>query len=459
MESQSFLKVTKNNNISEVISFLKGRLATMHPSYFALSMATGIVSIAGHLLGLDELAVVLTWINIIIFPILWILLILRIVIFPKNVIQDLSNHGRAPGFFTAVVSTSVIGTQVDLIYKWIAVAEYLWWANLLLWIICTYSIFMMLTIKKEKPSLGEGINGSWMISVVATQSVVVLGCSLNAMMFGNREVALFILMCFWLLGIMLYLWIGALIFYRYMFFTLSTNDLMPPYWINMGAAAITSLAGALLAQAVKSSILLEHFRSFILGLTIFFWATATWWIPLLLILGIWKHYSRHIPIVYDPLYWGLVFPFGMYARSTFQLARALEVPFLLWISNVSVVAAFIVWFATFMGLIGWLITTPYLARQAQDDSAINSTKSIAQMKLGKRFMTSGFVLSILGIVLYGMTNFNMTVNHVVYSSVFTGTKGMLIPTLSTIAVGTLILLFGSYIHLKGAMNGNLSKGH
>ncbi len=463
MESLGLSKATKISHFNEICSFLKSKLATMHPSYFALSMATGIVSIAGHLLGLDELAEVLTWINIIIFPILWALLIARAIIFPKNVILDLSNHGRAPGFFTAVVSTSVLGTQIDLIYKWITVAEYLWWANLILWIICTYTIFMMLTIKKEKPTLGEGINGAWMISVVATQSVVVLGCSLNAMMFGNREIALFILMCFWLLGIMLYLWIGALIFYRYMFFTLSTNDLMPPYWINMGAAAITSLAGALLAQAVKSSVLLEHFHSFILGLTIFFWATATWWIPLLLILGIWKHYSRQVPIVYDPLYWGLVFPFGMYARSTFQLARALEVPFLLWISNVSVIAAFIVWFVTFLGLMGWLIGTPLLTRQSRSSSMIDkleltkSAKALNQMRFGKKLITCGFILLISGIILYCLTNFNMTVNQVVYSPLITYNSHHLIPTLAIIGVGVIIWLCGSFIQLKGAMDCDLSK--
>ena len=446
-----------------VFPFLKARLATMHPAYMALSMATGIVAIAGHLLGLDEIAAFLTGINLVIFSVLWGLLIARMIIFPKNVIEDFSSHGRAPGFFTAVVSTSVLGTQLDLIYKWVTVAEYLWWVTIILWIICTYTIFMLLTIKKQKPSLGEGINGSWMISIVATQSVVVLGCSLNAMMFGNREVALFILMCFWLLGIMLYLWIGALIFYRYMFFTLSTNELMPPYWVNMGAAAITSLAGALLAQAVNTSLLLAHFHSFILGLTIFFWATATWWIPLLLILGVWKHYSRQVPIVYDPLYWGMVFPFGMYARSTFQLARALEVPFLLWISNAAVVAAFIVWFVTFIGLIGWLIASPSLARQGL--RSLDTTKNISgkysnavlQMKFGKKFITSGVVLSIIGIIGYCVTNFNMTINQIPANADVASSGSMLIPTLGTIGVGALIWLIGSFIHLKGSINCELVK--
>jgi hypothetical protein len=47
---------------------LKARLAAMHPAYFALSMATGIVAIACHLLGLGELAVALVRINLVVVP-------------------------------------------------------------------------------------------------------------------------------------------------------------------------------------------------------------------------------------------------------------------------------------------------------------------------------------------------------------------------------------------------------
>ena len=48
---------------------------------------------------------------------------------------------------------------------------------------------------------------------------------------------------------MLYIWIISLIFYRYTFFTMHPSDLAPPYWINMGAVAISTLAGSLLVLA------------------------------------------------------------------------------------------------------------------------------------------------------------------------------------------------------------------
>ena len=97
-----------------------------------------------------------------------------------------------------------------------------------------------------------------------------------------------VLASLWLWGGMLYIWMISLIFYRYMFFRFSRSDLLPPYWINMGAVAISAVAGAALAAAAPSSPLLRAMLPVVNGLTLLFWATATWWIPNLVLLGIWR---------------------------------------------------------------------------------------------------------------------------------------------------------------------------
>ena len=332
-----------------------GGLENMHPAYFAMVMATGIVSIASHLLGFRSIAVALFVANIVFYAVLWVLTLLRAVRYRDRLVADLMHHGRSVGFFTTVPATCVLGTQFLLVGGMWPAAAALWSLGILLWAAVTYGLFTVLTVKREKPPLAEGLNGGWLVSVVAAQSVCVLGAALAPGLGAGEQPALLFCAAMWLGGGMLYLWIISLIFYRYTFFTLSPSDLSPPYWVNMGAAAISTLAGTALISAAPRSPLLAGLLPFLKGVTLFFWSTATWWIPMLLLLGVWRHFYRRLPLRYDPLYWGAVFPLGMYTACTVRLAQTLEVPYLMRLAQVFLPIALLAWTLALVGLVsGWL---------------------------------------------------------------------------------------------------------
>jgi len=331
-------------------------LAALHPAYFALVMATGIVSLACWLMHAIVPAKALLGLNVIFYLAIWALLIARIARYPARVAADFVNHGRCVGFFTTVAATGILGSQFLLIAGQVGLAAALWILAILLWALLTYSIFTILTIKPVKPSLPDGINGGWLLAVVATQALAVLGAQLAVPMGWTTGPVLFFSLVVWLGGGMLYIWIISLIFYRYTFFALSPDDLSPPYWINMGAVAISTLAGALLAENAAYSPVVAGLLPFIKGATLLFWATATWWIPMLIILGLWRHGYRRFPLRYDPLYWGVVFPLGMYTVCTIRLEQVFAVPFLRWLPGVFIYFAAAAWLATFLGLLHRLFT-------------------------------------------------------------------------------------------------------
>jgi tellurite resistance protein TehA-like permease len=341
-------KKTENGRIASAA-------ADLFPGYFALVMATRIISIATRMLGMESLAWVMLALNLVAYVVLCLLLLIRLIGFFPRVKADITDHVRGPGFFTVVAGTCVLGSQLVIVAGQYRAAAILWLIGVLLWALIMYTFFASVTVRENKPSLEAGLNGAWLIAAVATQSVSVLGTLLASHFGAYREPLLFFTLCMFLIGCMLYLLLITLIFYRFTFINLTTATLTPPYWINMGAVAITTLAGARLILAAHDWGFLNEVLPFLKGFTLFFWAAGTWWVPLLFILGIWRHIYKRLPLVYDPQYWGMVFPLGMYTACTFQLSKAINFEHLMLIPRYFIYIALAAWLLALIGLIRSLL--------------------------------------------------------------------------------------------------------
>ncbi len=334
----------------------------LYPGYFAMTMATGVLATVTYRLGFRSLDVIFLAIAIFSYLVLLAANGLRLWSFSSEFKKDFTDPLRGPGFFTAVVATNVIANALIIVENRPDLAWPLWIFSWVLWLVLIYGFSYSMITRKLKPDLENGINGAWLILVVATQSVSIAGSNLAPASSGPASM-LFLSTCMFMLGGALYLFIIFLISYRLLFLPLDAKAFAPTYWVNMGAAAISALAGAELDKRAQLWTANLHAQPVLQGFTLFFWIIATAWIPLLIMIGWWRHAENKIPLQYDPQYWSLVFPLGMYTLCTFAIAGRFDLALLKPIPHYFVWLALAAWTATAVGLVrhavrAWLARPP-----------------------------------------------------------------------------------------------------
>jgi tellurite resistance protein TehA-like permease len=154
----------------------------------------------------------------------------------------------------------------------------------------------------------------------------------------------------------LYLIVMTMVFLRWTFSLLDPSGADPPAWIAAGAVAITVLAGSNLLRDVPVSERLSRMEPFIEGMTVLAWATATFWFPVMVAIGVWRHLINRVPLIYQPSYWGLVFPIGMYSVATYAMVAVIDLDRLDWVPVLALIAAIGAWSAALFGLAHHLAT-------------------------------------------------------------------------------------------------------
>lgn len=320
------------------------KASVLDPGYFALVMATGIVSNALYLHGARFLADALLAINLVAYPWLWMLTVLRTVRFSGAIWADLLNPRRVFLFFTAVAATDVLGMSLG-IRGFATVALGMWLFAFALWVVLIYLGFSVLLFRNDAGG-ADVAEGAWLNAIVGTQSLVIIGDAVGvpAAAFGPQ---VFVLMqMLWTIGLILYGILVVLLCYRFFFDALRPDEVAPPLWIVMGAAAISVNAGTILIANGGATPFLRSLQPFVDGVTLAAWAWATWWIPLLVLLGVWKHGIHRRPIDYAPALWSIVFPLGMYSVATFRLSGIAATPVLGTVSSLMMWVALLAWCAT-----------------------------------------------------------------------------------------------------------------
>jgi tellurite resistance protein TehA-like permease len=343
-------------------AWIEREVADLDPGCFALVMATGIISNGFFLEEQRELSDVLLAVNLAAYCWLCVATLLRAIRFTAALWADVVNPRLVFSFFTFVAATDVLALGIDL-RGFATAALCMWLAALAIWLMLSYLGFGVLTFLNDAGG-AKVIDGGWLNAIVGTQSLVILGAQAALLPLNAGATVSVLIHMLWTVGLGLYAILIVLLCYRMFFAGLRPDDINPQLWVIMGAAAISTNAGSNLVTSSGGMAFLLSIKPFIDGVTLAMWAWATWWIPLLVLLGIWKHGVHRVPIRYTTTLWSMVFPLGMYAVASHRLALVAELPALQSLSRAMVWIALAAWGATGIGLViaSWHSARAFLHR-------------------------------------------------------------------------------------------------
>jgi len=319
------------------------RLSDLAPGSFAFVMATGIMSIALARFGQQPLSLGLLAIAGLGYLVLCVLFVLRGAYFPRQMWADTARPERAFAFFTFVAGSNVLALRLDSAgLKDLAAGLAVVAAAA--WLLLAYGILARVVLAAVKPAPPAAVNGTWLIWVVGTQSVSVAVSTLGLSLGLEARLVALVAVSLWAFGALLYLLLMGIILARLVLAPLDPVHATPPYWITMGATAITVVAGSTLLRLPQYLPSLLAARSTVEGMTLFLWAFGTWWFPFLILLTIWRYAKLSAPKFEETL-WSMVFPLGMYAVATDDYGRAARLLLLGDIARIEIWLAAAAWVA------------------------------------------------------------------------------------------------------------------
>jgi tellurite resistance protein TehA-like permease len=325
---------------------LDAGLRGLSPGYFAAAMATGIISVGLGYDGRRLLSRCLLVITVVVFVALVVLNGWRLLAHRSEMVVDLTSPSTGFGFYTFVAAADVLAARIAADRTTLA----LWLLGIatLAWLLRGYAVPWTTRLRSEERPLVRAANGTWFLWAVGAQSVSVAAAVLAGLRPGAALPALAV--GAWFLGVVLYLMTGVMVTWRALAYEIAPDDLTPPSWIAMGAAAITALAGAEIGLLPRSA-LLDAAGDIVHGGALMAWVLATWLIPALFAAGWWRHVTHRVPLAYESHLWSIVFPLGMYAVASSRLGVADGFSLLGDIGRVWIWIALVAWVLTSAG---WL---------------------------------------------------------------------------------------------------------
>jgi tellurite resistance protein TehA-like permease len=308
-------------------------------------MATTVVSIAAFNAGLEVLSVVLLWVAVAAFVSL-AALDLWLARHPLTLVHRAAQPGQGFHALGFVADQTVLGVRiVGSGTAGLIIAAVLLACGSLLWAV----ILVAVAVEHGRVG-GRKPRGEWLLTVVATEGLAILGARVAALEHVPALHAAATVL--WIAGGLAYGVVGKLLVRRATEPDFGLGNITPDWWIIMGAPAIWCVA----AVAVTGA----HPATIGAGAAVGAWIVAS--VMLIIIAAADALRARRLGVRFTPERWTMVFPLGMYCVASWGLGQALHANWLSELGRAWLAVAFTAWAAVAYGELRHLLVSSRAAR-------------------------------------------------------------------------------------------------
>lgn len=356
-------------------------ILNFHPSWFAVVMGTGIISILLHTTphkfpGEAIIGTVFYVANICLIVLFTLLSAARYSIFPWAFERMLRHEGQSlflgtiPMGLATIVNATVL-IAVPAYGQWARdLAWVLWWIDVFLTLLSTFGIPMIM-FHMHNHTL-EGMTGAWLLPIVpAVVAAASGGLVASVLPPAHAVITIIVSYVLWGVGMSLSIFVMVLYFHRLCVHHLPAPEIIVSAYLPLGPCGQGAYGLIQLAQAGQSklnatglpnagdTVLVE---SVIVALII--WGLGLWWlvhgtVAVLLCM-------RSAKFKPNMGWWGFIFPLGVFIAATIKLGDVLPSAFFAYLSIVFLGALFIMYIMvalfTLMGVwTGELLKAPCMS--------------------------------------------------------------------------------------------------
>lgn len=334
-----------------------GWIQRFSPAWFAAVMGTGgfaivLYSWGAAWAGWRALGAWLAALNAVALVVLLVPWVARWLVHPADAQRDL-NHPILGNFFVTlpvaimiVANTAVLMGQSSLgPHVLYGLALTAWWIGVLG--VAALSIYVGYNMVRSDHTPPHFINLAWLITPVAAVVMPLIGNPLANMMRAAgspwAQTVHLINLAFYGMGVMLFLFIGAIVLNRLMQHALPPAEAAPTFWISLGPVGVGTVGLMGLADVSKALGMLTSTTELYL-VAAALWGFGLW--ALGLAVAVTLHYHRRGGIPFSLSWWAFIFPLAAYTLGTMKVAEFFAAPAIRWYGMALTVLLAVLWAAT-----------------------------------------------------------------------------------------------------------------